>query len=277
MLDVEFPRLADTLVEGTITAWYKAPGDIVKKGEALFAVETEKVNTDVEAPAGGIMGEILASVGTLVQVGEIVARIGESERATPTGQHTAMNVAPPSAPPPVDGLGPMRRRIAERMLEARATIAQGSCTRIVDLSTIDRAQRSWTAFFVKALALGAGIKHVGIAVEIPGGLVVPVVHDADTRSVAEIGVVIADLATRAKAGALTATDVNGGEFTVTNVGATGTLVAFPLVNAGEPGILAPGAIVDGRCWLTLCYDRAHYDEFAADALLRRIEESLLCA
>lgn len=272
MLDVEFPRLADTLVEGTITLWYKRPGDTIKKGEPLFAVETEKVNTDVEAPAAGILGEILADAGSIAQVGEVIARITES--GTPTGQHTAMNVTPPPAPAAVDGLGPMRRRIAERMLEARATIAQGACTRIVDLSGIDRAKRSWTAFFVRALALGASVQHVGIAVEIPGGLVVPVVHDAHAKSVAEISTEIADLGSRAKSGALTASDVTGGQFTVTNVGATGTLLAFPLINPGEPGILAPGAIIDGRCWLTLCYDRAVYDEYAADALLARIETSL---
>jgi len=55
---------------------------------------------------------------------------------------------------------------------------------------------------------------------------------------------------------------------VTNVGATGTLLAFPLVAPGEPAILAPGAIVDGHCWLALCYDRAHYDEYAADVCSR---------
>lgn len=274
MLDVEFPRLADTLVEGTITLWYKRPGDAVRKGEPLFAVETEKVNTDVEAPAAGILGEILADAGAIAQVGQVIARISES--GTPTGQHTAMNVLPTPAPAPAaDGLGTMRRRIAERMLEARATIAQGACTRIVDLASIRREKRSWTAFFVRALARGANVRNIGIAVEIPGGLVVPVLRDADTRTVDEISASIADLGTRAKSGGLIAADVTGGEFTVTNVGATGTLMAFPLINPGEPGILAPGAIIDGKCWLTLCYDRAKFDEYAADNLLQRIEAHLI--
>ncbi|GAC1536161.1 MAG: hypothetical protein NVS2B17_07340 [Candidatus Velthaea sp.] len=272
MPDVEFPRLADTLVEGTITQWYKRPGDVVKKGEPLFAVETEKVNTDVESPAGGVLGEIIVGSGLIAQVGQIIARIGDT--GAPTGQHTAMSVTPPAAPTAVDGLGAMRRRIAERMLEARATIAQGACTRIVDLSAIARGKRSWTAYFVKALALGANVRNVGVAVEIPGGLVVGVVHDAAAKSVDEVSAALADLGARARAGSLTAADVSGGEFTVTNVGATGTLVAFPLINPGDPGILAPGAIVEGRCWLTLCYDRARFDEYAADALLRRVEESL---
>ena len=52
------------------------------------------------------------------------------------------------------------------------------------------------------------------------------------------------------------------------------LLAFPLVAPGEPAILAPGAIVDGACWLALCYDRARYDEYAADRLLTTVCERL---
>ncbi|MFN2460035.1 MAG: 2-oxo acid dehydrogenase subunit E2 [Candidatus Velthaea sp.] len=274
MYDVEFPRLADTLVEGIVSAWYKRPGDAVTKGEPLFAVETDKVNADVEAPAAGTLGEILVAEGAVAQVGQVIARIG-TPNGSAAGVHTA--VTAPSAlaaPPQADALGPMRRRIAERMLEARATIAQGACTRIVDLSRIDRGERSWTAYFVKALAVAANVANVGVAVEIPGGLVVPVVHDAQRLSVDAISERIRDTAGRAREHALTPADVTGGEYTVTNVGASGTLLAFPLVNPGQPAILAPGAIVDGCCWLTLCYDRARYDEYAADELLRRTADEL---
>jgi pyruvate/2-oxoglutarate dehydrogenase complex dihydrolipoamide acyltransferase (E2) component len=168
----------------------------------------------------------------------------------------------------------MRKRIAERMTEARATIAQGSCARYVDLSTLERHGVTWTAFFVKAFAQALEADRIGIAVEVPGGLVVPVIPDARDASLHDIGVRIADLADRARRNALTAVDVGGAAATVTNVGATGTLLAFPLVAPGEPAILAPGAIVDGHCWLALCYDRAHYDEYAADQLLSHVVERL---
>src|SRR5207248_1925475 len=69
-------------------------------------------------------------------------------------------------------------------------------------------------------------------------------------------------------------EVGGGEFTVTNVGGGGALMAFPLVNPGQPGILAPGAVRDGRCLVTLCYDRRTYDDWAADRLLARVGEEL---
>jgi pyruvate/2-oxoglutarate dehydrogenase complex dihydrolipoamide acyltransferase (E2) component len=55
---------------------------------------------------------------------------------------------------------------------------------------------------------------------------------------------------------------------------TGTLMAFPLLNPGQPGILAPGAIRDGRCYVTLCYDRRAMDDYAADRLLARVTEEL---
>jgi pyruvate/2-oxoglutarate dehydrogenase complex dihydrolipoamide acyltransferase (E2) component len=168
----------------------------------------------------------------------------------------------------------MRRRIAERMTEARATIAQGSCARLVDLSAIERHGASWTAYFVKAFAQALEADRIGVAVEVPNGLVVPVVPDARDASPHDISVRIADLAARARANTLTAVDVGGAAATVTNVGATGTLLAFPLIAPGEPAILAPGAIVDGRCWLALCYDRARYDEYAADRLLAAVAERI---
>ena len=168
----------------------------------------------------------------------------------------------------------MRRRIAERMTEARATIAQGSCARLVDISGIERRGASWTAYFVKAFAQALEADRIGVAVEVPGGLVVPVVPDARDASLHDISVRVGELAERARGNALTANDVGGAAATVTNVGATGTLLAFPLIVPGEPAILAPGAVVDGRCWLALCYDRARYDEYAADRLLAAVAERL---
>jgi pyruvate/2-oxoglutarate dehydrogenase complex dihydrolipoamide acyltransferase (E2) component len=170
----------------------------------------------------------------------------------------------------------MRRRIAERMQEARAAIVQGSCTAEVDVSRLERLG-SWTAHFVKAAAVAGGYSSVGVAVEVPEGLLVPVVRGADRKAVAEISYAVQDLAERARDDRLAAADVVGGEFTVTNVGSVGTLMAFPLVNPGQSAILAPGAVVDGRCWLTLCYDRATLGEAEAQALLQKVVEALLQA
>src|SRR6202011_1588202 len=113
---------------------------------------------------------------------------------------------------------------AERMTEARATIAQGSCARLVDVSGIERHGASWTALFVKAFAQALEADRIGVAVEIPGGLIVPVVPDARDASLHDITVRIGELAERARANALKPTDVGGAAASVTNVGATGTLL-----------------------------------------------------
>lgn len=73
-MDFELPRLADDLVEATVTRWLKATGDRVEKGEALVEVETEKVNSELEAPAGGVL-EIVVPDGATVAVGAVLARI----------------------------------------------------------------------------------------------------------------------------------------------------------------------------------------------------------
>ena len=270
-MTVEFPRLADTLVDGTVSAWYKKPGDAVRRGEPLFAVETDKINTDVESPYDGVLAEIVVGEGERAEVGQILARLAsEAAGEAEAGVHTAV-----SRPvQPNGGLAPMRRRIAERMTEARATIAQGSCARQVDVRSIERRGASWTAYFVKAFAQALEADRIGVAVEVPGGLVVPVVPDARDAALHDISVRVADFAERARRDALTPLDVGGATATVTNVGATGTLLAFPLIAPGEPAILAPGAIADGRCWLVLCYDRARYDEYAADRLLADVAARL---
>ena len=97
-MQVEFPRLADTLVEGTVSAWYKQPGDRVKRGEPLFAVETDKINTDVESPFDGVLAEIVVAAGESAEVGQVLAHvmgeigsatIGEQRAASQPVEHTA--------------------------------------------------------------------------------------------------------------------------------------------------------------------------------------------
>jgi 2-oxoglutarate dehydrogenase E2 component (dihydrolipoamide succinyltransferase) len=272
-MDVELPKLADTLVEGTVSRWLKQAGEAVRKGEPLVEIETDKVNSELEAPADGVL-EILVAAGETVPVGQVIARIGDD--GPRVGVHHAMTQPPPAAvaPAPAGGLSSMRRRIAERMQEARARIPQGACVREVDVSHIQRGARSWTSYFVKALAAAVPVANVGVAVEVPGGLLVPVVKDVPALDLDQVSDRIADLAARARAGGLRPDEVTGGGFTITNVGGGGALMAFPLVNPGEPGILAQGAIREGRCFLTLCYDRRAYDDYAADRLLARVEEEL---
>ena len=85
--------------------------------------------------------------------------------------------------------------------------------------------------------------NIGVAVAAPDGLVVPVIRDADTLSIAGLAKAIDDLANRSRQGKLKLEDVQGGTFTVNNTGALGSVVSQPLVNYPQAAILATEAIV----------------------------------
>lgn len=73
---LELPALGNSMEEGTITQWFKAEGDTVAKGDALYEVMTDKVNMEVEATEGGILRKILAPVDSTVPVNDPVAILG---------------------------------------------------------------------------------------------------------------------------------------------------------------------------------------------------------
>jgi pyruvate/2-oxoglutarate dehydrogenase complex dihydrolipoamide acyltransferase (E2) component len=79
MAEVRLPQLAETQVEGKVTAWLKQPGDRVERGEPLVEIETDKVNSELESPVSGVVAEIVAETGSTVPVGELLARIEERD------------------------------------------------------------------------------------------------------------------------------------------------------------------------------------------------------
>ncbi len=93
MADVTMPQLGETVTEGTITRWFKAVGDHVEMDEILFEVSTDKVDSEVPSPIAGTLTEIFANEGDLVEVGQVLAQIGDPAAAPA--------VAPPSAEPQV--------------------------------------------------------------------------------------------------------------------------------------------------------------------------------
>ncbi len=76
---VRMPKLGESVVEGTVTRWLKAPGQRVDKLEPLLEISTDKIDTEIPAPAGGLLLEIIVAEGTTVAVGTELARIGEAE------------------------------------------------------------------------------------------------------------------------------------------------------------------------------------------------------
>ncbi len=77
-MDVIMPQLGETVTEGVVTKWYKKVGDAVKADEMLFDVETDKVSTEIPAPATGVISEILVEEGVTAKVGVRLAVIRES-------------------------------------------------------------------------------------------------------------------------------------------------------------------------------------------------------
>jgi pyruvate dehydrogenase E2 component (dihydrolipoamide acetyltransferase) len=84
--------------------------------------------------------------------------------------------------------------------------------------------------------------NLGMAVATDNGLVVPVLHDVDRKSILELALEVQDKAERARSGALTADDMRGGTFSVTNIGSLGGLFSFPIINVPEAAILGVHAI-----------------------------------
>lgn len=84
--------------------------------------------------------------------------------------------------------------------------------------------------------------NIGLAVAAPGGLVVPVIHDADRLSLSGLAHAVADLTQRARQGKLTLADVQGGTFTLNNTGALGSTVSQPIINHPQAAILTTEAI-----------------------------------
>src|SRR6185369_7587911 len=85
---------------------------------------------------------------------------------------------------------------------------------------------------------------IGMAVGAEGGLVVPVIRDADRKGFADIELAIRDFAKRAQDGSLTLEDLKGGTFTITNGGVFGSLMSTPIINPPQVGILGLHNIVD---------------------------------
>jgi len=98
---VKMPQLGESVVEGTVARWLKAPGDAIAKHEPLLEISTDKIDTEVPAPADGVLLEILVPEGTTVAAGALLATIGvpgESPATAPAHQ------TPPPSPPPAERL-----------------------------------------------------------------------------------------------------------------------------------------------------------------------------
>jgi pyruvate dehydrogenase E2 component (dihydrolipoamide acetyltransferase) len=128
--------------------------------------------------------------------------------------------------------------------------------------------------------------HMGVAVALEDGLIVPVIRDAGGRSLAEIARDRVDLAAKAQAGTLTLDEVEGGTFTISNLGSFGADAFTPIVNPPQCAILGVGRIVDKpvaiagsvevrpTLWLSLTFDHRIVDGAPAARFLQQLGDRL---
>src|SRR5829696_6059776 len=101
MIDVPMPQMGESIVEGTLTKWLKKPGDRVERDEPLFEISTDKVDTEIPAPASGVLQEILVEEGKTVGINTVVGRIADEggAAAAPAAQPAAAQAdGAPSTP-----------------------------------------------------------------------------------------------------------------------------------------------------------------------------------
>ena len=426
--EVTMPALGESVTEGTVSSWLKAVGDTVEADEPLLEVATDKVDTEVPSPASGVLLEIRVPEDETVEVGTVLAIIGDpseagsapapaapapeaapeppapapaptpaaeapaptapapvssgatgsyvtpivrklakdkgvdlstvtgtgvggrirkqdveaaakaaeearaaASAAAPAAEAPAPAAKPASAKPEVDTtlrgrtekMSRLRQVIADRMIDSLQTSAQLTTVVEVDVTRVAalraRAKNDFLAkngtkltflpFFVQAAteALKAhpkinasiegknvtyhDVEHVGIAVDTPRGLLVPVVKNAGDLNIPGLAKRINDLAARTRDNKVNPDELSGSTFTITNTGSGGALFDTPIINQPEVAILGLGAIqrqprvikdADGGeviairsvCYLALSYDHRLVDGADAARYLMTVKKRL---
>ncbi|HYO55673.1 2-oxoglutarate dehydrogenase complex dihydrolipoyllysine-residue succinyltransferase [Archangium sp.] len=213
---------------------------------------------------------------------------------------------------------PLRRRVAERLIQAQSTAAILTTFNEVDMGAVMDLRKQYNekfqarhgiklgfmSFFVRAAVealkafpqVNAEIDgddvifkryyDIGVAVSGSRGLVVPVVRDADTLSLADLEKKIGDYGTRARNDKLTLAELQGGTFTISNGGIFGSMLSTPILNPPQTGILGMHNIVErpvarnGQVvirpimYLALSYDHRLIDGREAVQFLVRVKECI---
>ena len=251
-----------------------------------------------------------------------VAGTGPRGRITREDVQKTIDSGGQAAPPPAPTATPaaaediplrgMRKVIAERMHQSLQGSAQLTISTEADVTQlIDRRQEvrqefnvTYTDFIVQACAhalrqhprMNAHLEgdiiranndiHVGLAVALDEGLIVPVVRDADKKSLKDIAAEAKTLAEKARASQLKLEEVSGGTFTVSNLGMYGVDAFTPIINAPQSGILGVGRIVEkpviyrgevtrrSMMVLSLTFDHRVIDGAPAGAFLQTVADLL---
>ena len=215
-------------------------------------------------------------------------------------------------------MSPLRAKIASRLVEAQQEAAMLTTFNEVDMSAVMGLRKKYQDSFVKKNGFKLGFMSfftkavvnalkevpgvnaqidgneivsnhyydIGVAVSTPKGLMVPVIRDCETKSMAGIESDIAEVAGRARDGKITLADLEGGVFTITNGGIFGSMLSTPILNAPQSAILGLHAInerpmaVNGEVvirpmmYLALSYDHRLVDGREAVTFLDKVKEAI---
>jgi len=226
---------------------------------------------------------------------------------------------PEAAKVRIEPMSIMRQKIAEHMIMSRRTSAHVTTIHRVDMTRVARMRERYKAeiqqrygfsltylpFITRAAAqalrayplLNASIDgtnivyhneiNIGIAVALENGLIVPVIRNADEKSVIGLQRAIVDLATRARSRQLKPDEVQGGTFSITNFGSYGSLTGTPIINQPQVAILGVGVVekapvvvdddkiaIRSVCLLSLSFDHRLIDGALADQFMLKIKSVL---
>ncbi|HFT2184278.1 TPA: dihydrolipoamide acetyltransferase family protein [Bacillus cereus] len=389
-VEVVMPKLGMAMKEGIITSWNIKAGDNVAKGELIASINSEKIETEIEAPADGMVLDIAVSEDEGVPPGTVICYIGkpnekvEMQESThvveektfnievqnvqnqePNGKEVAkqrIKISPVAKKiaksenldiKVLVGTGPggritkadvlkalevrgivpeiseqeesnvipvtgMRKAIANRMHASLQNSAQLTLTMKVDVTDLVALHKeiakvvqkrydnklTITDFVSRAAVLALGEHkemnsayiddaihqfehvHLGMAVALEKGLIVPAIRFANNLSLVELSKEIKNVAQKARAGSLSSDDMHGTTFTISNLGSFGIEYFTPVLNTPETGILGIGAIEHVPVYkgkklkkgsmlpLSLTFDHRVLDGAPAAAFLRTIKHYL---
>jgi len=407
---IEMPRLSDTMTEGVIAKWHKKAGDLIRPGDLLAEIETDKATMEFEAPIGGALLYIGAPEGKPIPIGAPIAIIGKPDEDISTLLNRGASPAPPESitsptpaqpqpaatpPPPAEAparvpaspalgappaetrlkasplarsmaqkagidlhqvhgtgeggriirrdveaylshavattpvatpaqpaaapyqevpLSQMRKTIARRltasMQEAphfyltRAVSMEAAATWREKLNALSPHKISFNDLIIKAVAMalrkhpylnaawmGDHIRlyqeiHIGFAVAVEEGLIVPVLRHADRKGLSEIAAETVLLAQKARERKLAPEEYTGSTFSISNLGMFGIEEFTAVINPPEAAILAVGAIqptpvvkdgqvvVERRMRVTLSCDHRVVDGATGAAFLETFTQLL---
>jgi pyruvate dehydrogenase E2 component (dihydrolipoamide acetyltransferase) len=287
---------------GTVARILVPEGELVPVGTPLVVI-----GEDGGAPPPS---KIQATPAIRRLAAELGVDLAAVHGSGPEGRITEGDVrsaAPPRAGERREPLRGVRRQIAEHLTRAQREVPAVTVVEECDFTDLSgrRGERSYVPYLIEAAV--AGLREfpelnatldgddivywerydIGVAVQTDAGLLVPVIREADRKSLDELGAEAARLAEGAHAGTLERDELRGSTFTVTSAGRLGGLFATPLVNHPEVGILglhriAPRAVVrDGDVvvrevgWLSCTFDHRVVDGARASEFLlgviRRLE------